>query len=74
MNMEDRITALEDAAYDHGQRLEAIEKWMGSIDNSLKTLITIAKTLKWVGYVVIALWILAKTGDPAKLVSLFKGA
>lgn len=73
--MEERIAALERTVTGpkgHTEKLASIEKWMASIDDSLKTLVTIAKTLKWVGYVALGIWFFVKTGDFSKVIELFR--
>ena len=72
MDMEQRLYSLEQRV----GKLEEIAKQnaaaVSAINENIKALVIIGKTLRWVGMVLVGLWVLMKTGNGEQLMGLFK--
>lgn len=72
MEMEQRLYSLEQRV----GKLEEIAKQnaaaVSAINENIKALVIIGKTLRWVGMVLVGLWVLMKTGNGEQLMGLFK--
>lgn len=68
-SIEQRLDNIES---EHSTRLKEIEARLSEINESIKALIVIGKTLRWVALFFGAVYLLVKTGEADTLLGMFK--